>query len=156
MWLYKLNFGTFSGIQPVKSEIPEFQFKDRDGKAITHQDFVGKYTILDFWNTGCGICFREFPKFEELYVKYQSNNDVAIYAVNVKLSRDKEGISFDIISEKGYSFPTLQYGQIEEAKDVFGVTVYPTVLVLDQTGAIVFRGDMEKAFSFVDSKLEKK
>ena len=153
MWLHKLSFGTFTGIQHIKVEIPEFQFTDKDGNTITNQDFIGRYTIFDFWNTGCGVCFQKFPKLEELYRKYGSNKNVFIYAVNVKLPRDKEGVSFEIISEKGYSFPTLQSGQAEDAKNIFGVKVYPTTIVLNQSGIIVFRGDMEKAFSFVESEL---
>ena len=155
LWLYKLNFGTFSGIQHVNVEIPVFQFTDKDGNSITNQDFIGKYVILDFWNSSCGVCFREFPKFEEQYMKYNSNKDVAIFAVNVKLPRDREGVSFEIFSEKGYSFPTLQYGELEDAKNIFGVSVYPTVVVLNPAGIIVFCGDMEKAFSFVERTLKR-
>jgi len=154
LWLHKLNFGTFSGIVQNQAEIPNFQFTDKDGKTITNMDFVGKYTILDFWNTGCGVCFREFPQFEEQYVKYRSNNNMAIYAVNIKLPRDKEGISFEIISERGYSFPTLQ-GE-EGVQKIFGVEVYPTVVVLNSAGAMIFRGNKEKAFSFIESELKQK
>jgi len=155
LWLNKLNFGTFTGIVHSKAEIPEFEFTDKNGNTFTNQDFVGKYAIFDFWNTSCGICFREFPKFEEQYVKYRSNSNVALYSVNVKLPRDKEGVSFEIISEIGYSFPTLQGGQIEDAKNIFGVTVYPTVVVLNPAGVMVFRGNLENAFSFVEKELKK-
>jgi thiol-disulfide isomerase/thioredoxin len=154
LWLHKLNFGTFTGVVQNKTKILEFQFIDKDGNIITNQDFVGKYTILDFWNTGCGVCFREFPKFEEHYEKYKYNNDVALYAVNIKLPRDKEGVSFEIISERGYSFPTLQ-GE-EGVQKIFGVEVYPTVVVLNSAGTLVFRGNKEKAFSFVESELKQK
>ena len=155
LWLHKLNFGTFSGIVHNKAEIPKFQFTDREGNTLTNQDFNGKFTILDFWNTGCGVCFREFPKFEEQYVKYSSNNNVVLYAVNVKLPRDKEGVAFEIFSERGYSFPTLQSGLSEDAKSIFGVTVYPTVVVLNPAGVMVFRGNKENAFSFVENELKK-
>ena len=156
MWLHKLNFGTFKGIVQVKAEIPVFQFTDKDGNIITRQDFTGKYVIFDFWNSGCGVCFQKFPKLEEQYLKHRSNDNIAIYAVNVKLPRDKEGVSFEIFSERGYSFPTLQGGQQEEAKSIFGVDVYPTVIVLNPVGIMVFRGRMEAAFSFVESELKRK
>ena len=155
LWLHKLNFGTFTGIVNHKAEKPEFQLTDSNGNIITNQDFIGKYTVLDFWNTGCGVCFREFPKFEEQYVKYSSNNNVVLYAVNFKLSRDNEGVAFEIFSERGYSFPTLQGGKTEDAENIFGVTVYPTVVVLNPAGVMVFRGNKENAFSFVESELKK-
>jgi len=154
-WLHRLNFGTFSGIVLAKSVVPEFQLIDRNGNNITQNDFTGKYTVLDFWTTSCGVCFREFPEFDKQYVKYSSNRNVAIYAVNVKLSQDEEGVSFEIISDRGYAFPTLQYGEIEDAKDIFGVYSYPTVIVLNKTGSIVFRGSSEKAFSFLEKELKR-
>jgi hypothetical protein len=80
---------------------------------------------------------------------------VAIYSVNVKLPHDKEGISFELISKNGYSFPVLQSGQLEDAKNMFGVNVYPTVIILNKTGTMVFRGSLEKAFSFVENELKK-
>ena len=156
LWLHKLNFGTFTGVQQIKVDIPVFQFTDNDGNTITSQDFAGKYTILDFWNSSCGVCFQKFPIFEEQYEKYKSNNNVVLYAVNIKLPRDKEGASFEIFSERGYSFPTLQGGEVEDAKSIFGVTVYPTIVVLNPAGVMVFRGNMEKAFSFVEKELNKK
>ena len=154
-WRHKINFGTFTGIVHDQSEVPVFQFTDRDGNIITQNDFTGKYTVLDFWTTSCGVCFRKFPEFDKQYVKYKSNRNVAIYAVNVKWPQDKEGVSFEIISDRGYSFPTLQYGEIEDAKDIFGVYVYPTVIVLNKTGSIVFRGSSEKAFSFLENELKR-
>ena len=154
-WRHKLSFGTFTGIVHAQSEVPVFQFTDRDGNTITKNDFTGKYTVLDFWTTSCGVCFREFPEFDKQYLKYSSNRNVAIYAVNVKLAQDNEGVSFEIISERGYSFATLQGGQSEDAKDIFGVYVYPTVIVLNKTGSIVFRGSSEKAFSFLEKELKR-
>jgi len=155
MWLHKLSFGTTNGIVHDSFEAPEFQFADRDGKTVTRNDFAGKYTMLDFWHTSCGVCFQKFPELEKQYAKYNSNSNVAIYSVNVKLPQDKEGVSFEIISERGYSFPVLQSGLSEDAKNMFGVTVYPTVIVLDKTGAIVFRGRLEKAISFIEKELKK-
>ena len=91
---------------------------------------------------------------EKQYEKYNSNRNVAIFAVNVKLPQDKEGVSFEIISEKGYSFPTLQGGQAEDAKILFGIDGYPTVIVLNPVGAMVFRGSLERAVSFIENELK--
>ena len=155
MLIHKQDFGTFTGLQNAKAELPEFQFIDRSGNTIANQDFVGKYTILDFWQTSCGICFQEFPKFDEYYMKYNSNNRISLYAVNVKLSRDKEDVAFEAISKLEYSFPTLLLEQMEDAKNIFGVLVYPTVVVFNPQGIMVFRGDIDKAFSYVEGELKK-
>ena len=155
-WLHKVSFGTFSGIVHNQSEKPVFQFTDKDGNTITRNDFEGKYVVLDFWHTSCGVCFKKFPEFEEFYVKYLLNRDVDLYSVNIKLTRDKEGESFALIFDLRYSFPVLQGGQPEEAMNIFGVTYYPTVIILNPEGYVIFRGNMEKAFSFLEDELKKK
>ena len=157
LWIHKLNFGTFSGIIQDKEQTPEFQFTSMDGNSITNTDFAEKYVILDFWNSSCGVCFREFPKFEDQYVKYQSKNNIALYSVNVLLKHEAQGSidPFKIISEKGYTFPTLQGGRVEDAKNIFGVDVYPTVIVLNPIGVMVYRGNVEGAFSFVEDELKR-
>ena len=155
LWLHKINFGTFTGIVKPLTEKPEFQFTDRNGNTITRKDFEGKYVVLDFWTTSCGVCFQKFPKFEEYDVKYLSSREVDLYSINVKLPRDKEGEAFSIISDIGYSFSTLQLGQLEDAESIFGVNGYPTVIVLNPQCIMIFRGNMEKAFSFLESELKK-
>jgi thiol-disulfide isomerase/thioredoxin len=155
MWSYKLIYGTYTGNMHNNTEMPEFKFTDINGTTIRRQDFAGRYTVLDFWTTSCGVCFQKFPLFEEQYVKYRSNNNVVLYSINAKLPSDKEGVSFEIINEIGYSFPTLQGGLIEEVKSTFGIWAYPTVIVFNPQGFMIFRGDMDKAFTFVERELER-
>jgi len=64
MWIHKVYYGTFSG-KIERTDVPDFQFADEKGKLISIHDFSGKYTIVDCWYTGCGVCFREFPIFDK-------------------------------------------------------------------------------------------
>ena len=42
---------------PVLWDVPDFAFRDQDGKAVTAQDLRGKVWVADFIFTGCaGAC----------------------------------------------------------------------------------------------------
>ena len=62
---------------------------------------------------------------------------------------DKEGDAFQIIKERGHSFPVLICKDIATLK-ALNITCYPTVLVVNREGELVFRGDIEDA----DKKIE--
>jgi hypothetical protein len=65
------------------------------------------------------------------------------------MPRDNQGEAFENLTQKGYSFPVLMGNQeILEALDVY---VYPTVILLDQNGMIVFKGEIEEAELLIES-----
>jgi hypothetical protein len=64
------------------------------------------------------------------------------------MSRDKPGALFSRIEDKGYTFPVLQGTQ--EVMDNLDVYKYPTVILLNKKGEIVFMGELDDA----EKKLE--
>ena len=68
---------------------------------------------------------------------------MAIYAVNRPMRGDTPGELFSAISTQGYTFPVLLGNQVDI--DALGVTHYPTVLILDKSGHVVFRGTLDMA-----------
>jgi thiol-disulfide isomerase/thioredoxin len=56
----------------VGRTIPDFSFKDLDGKDRKLSDYRGKYVLLDFWGTWCSPCVGEIPNMKAAYEKYQA------------------------------------------------------------------------------------
>ena len=46
--------------------MPELQFNDGGGKALTLADFKGKVVLLNIWATWCVPCRKEMPKLDRL------------------------------------------------------------------------------------------
>ena len=96
-----------------------------------------KIQVLEFWNSACGQCIKDFPKFQEFFETY--DEDYEIYSVNVPWRRDKEK-NFNpnsFVDSLGYSFPVLSM-EYDEAKKL-EVNLFPTVLVIDNR-TIKYRG----------------
>jgi len=150
LWLNKLNFGTFTE-QIIKEKIStEIAFTDSTNSVININHLKGKIVLLDFWNSKCGFCYKKFPVVQEAYNKYKHNSKVSFCSVNFFLKDiDKEGDAFRIIKDRGHSFPVLICKDKATLK-ILNVTCYPTVLVINPKGELVFRGDIEDA----DKKIE--
>src|ERR1044072_5877884 len=148
-WLDKLNYGTFTGRVEAYAPPVKFEAFDEQKNIIGEDDLNGKIALLDFWYTGCGICFKKFPQVQAAYDKYKDDASVKIMAVDWPIKDDKPGEAFNVIREEGYTFPVVIAGS-EDLPEKLGVKGYPTTFVIDRQGKIVYRGDIAGAKAMVD------
>jgi thiol-disulfide isomerase/thioredoxin len=147
-WYHYMDYGTFT--YTVSENVPEFNMINPQGPDFTNKNLKDKIVVFDFWNTGCGVCFRKFPLLQEKFVKYRSIPGIEFYAVNIPIRRDTIGEAEKIISEYEYTFPVLIARNDSFAK-LFKVFAYPTVVIIKNGKEIIFRGNIEG----VDKILEK-
>jgi thiol-disulfide isomerase/thioredoxin len=145
LYLHYLNFGTFSG--QVTVTCPPFELFQEDSTKVSIGNLNDKILVLDFWNTGCGVCFRKFPELEEKFEKYQGQK-IDIYSVNVPLARDTPGHATKMIRDRHYTFPVLFIHNPDVLKKL-KIQGFPTTLVIANGKMIVFRGDIERLDSFL-------
>lgn len=155
-WTYYLNYGSVSGNIEMKETSDPILFitNQQDTVRVGGSLKEEKIFLLEFWTTTCGQCFRSFPKVQAFYEKYKNNPEIALYAVNVPYRKDKEDRAFEMIKELKYSFPVGVYVGKNGSLNKYGVNGYPTVLVVNKEGNIIFRGDMEKAIDVVEKLLK--
>lgn len=85
-------------------EIKDFRVKNLKGEIFDLDQYKNKILIIDFWNTHCGSCIRQFPKYEALYQNLKNRRDVELLILN-------EGAvdSFEAVKQnpwtKDYTFP---------------------------------------------------
>jgi thiol-disulfide isomerase/thioredoxin len=148
-----LGYGWYAGMESFrqwvlvqKSRLPqdtsvEFTFYDLDGKQINSSDLKGKIVVFDFWTTGCGVCFRQFPKYDRVYKKYAGREDIVIYAVNLPLDRDtQESILKSIDKYVNYSFPVLLAQKDSDYWNQLKIEGVPHLMILDKNGIVVHNG----------------
>lgn len=150
-WINKINYNTFSGHVSYKVPHP-FSCRDQLKNHINNDNLRGKIVLLDFWNTKCGVCFEKFPLLQKLFTKYQNNQNVMIYALDAPLISDSLNEAFLMIEQRKYTFNVLMPDDIH-LPERFGVLSYPTTIVIDRSGNIVFKGDIEQAASALDHLL---
>lgn len=150
-WLNKLNYGTFTSAVYKKNENTILGI-DNYGNEVSSESYRGKIMVLDFWHTRCSACFKKFPILQELNEKYSNNVNIEILAINKPLKQDTVDQSFNAILERGYTFRTvLPYDS--SISDKFEIKRFPTTLIINQAGFIVFNGAIEDAITHIEKAM---
>jgi thiol-disulfide isomerase/thioredoxin len=98
----------------------------------------GKLVLLNFWITHCGYCIASVPEMNALQQRYKGKN-VKIFAIN---PYDPETVIRKFQDRMKVQYEVLTNG--EEVRLKYGVEGFPTVVLLDKDGTVLYAGAFEK------------
>jgi peroxiredoxin len=126
--------------------------QDTLGKTVALYDVKAKYTILLFWDQGCGHCKKEVPKLAELYHTKLKAKGVQVYAVETE-DNPKEWKKF--IKEHNLDWINVyDADQYKRAvtKKIYDIYSTPVIYLLDENKVIkAKRIDAEQLGNLIDS-----
>jgi thiol-disulfide isomerase/thioredoxin len=117
-------------------------------------DLGGKFVILDFWTYCCINCMHILPELEKLEKKYPNNLVViGVHSAKFEGERDTENITEAILRYH------IAHPVINDADHLmwnrFRVQAWPTVMLIDPEGYVVWGVRGEITFEQVDEVLGK-
>lgn len=118
-------------------DFPNISYIDNNKEIVTLDK--EKIIVLDFWTTSCGVCFEEFPLYSDLASKYENDNRIEFYAVNVPLKRDIFEKSVEMIQKHNYSFKSIYVSSEQEAKEKLNLYAYPEIMII-KNNTILYQG----------------
>lgn len=113
----------------------DFTFTTYDGKEITLSKVLEEkeMLLLNFWYDGCSWCTTEMPEMNQAYNLYKDKAEIIALSpydddddISDYIERFENGLDFPIASDMG--------GATVIGK--FGVTGYPTTIVIDRYGVV--------------------
>lgn len=137
-------YAAWQNTQPASNNrqlAPLFTLTDLNGNAVSLENFTGKVVILDFFFPQCQHCDNEVVHLEEIYGKY-GREKVEIISISVKENSIEDIREFKTGPN---SFSNLEYEiswiiardtATANVIDQYGVSGYPTTVVIDQEGYI--------------------
>ena len=129
---------------------PEISMQDSTGKYVSLSNLKSKYTVLIFWDHGCGHCKKEIPKLAELYKKIKTKG-VQVYAVETE---DKPEEWKKFIQENQLNWiNVIELDTYRRAvtKQIYDIYSTPVIYLLDENKIIkAKRIDTEQVGSFID------
>jgi thiol-disulfide isomerase/thioredoxin len=139
-WFNYLNYGYFVNVTKYKPEAI-INYVDSTNNILPLQYAEKDFTVIDFWHSRCGACFQKFPVFQQFYDANKNNAKLNIIAFNLKLESDTLQQAFNIMRDYNYSFPV---GVITDSLvEKFEVKAFPTTIILNRTGEVIFKGDVD-------------
>ena len=118
----------------------EFSVKDVNGKVFQNSSLLGQNYLIVFSATWCGPCQLQLPKLKYLYNTYKGKGlKVVYFNVDDDVLRWKKHISSNKLTWINVS-ERLKPGKSKITK-AFGVGAYPTSLLIDKTGKIIYNSD---------------
>lgn len=112
--------------------ISNFKATDIDGGKYKLKDLRGKVVVINFWFIDCLPCQKEIHELNKVVADYKDSSNVVFLAVCL----DEEGRIRKSIAEKPFDYHIIENGRV--ITGIYGITVYPTNLVLDKNGKVVF------------------
>lgn len=149
--------GFFTNLHRTEAGNSVIPFKQEgiDGHMVDIAALKGKVVVIDFWGSWCGPCRRSHPHLKALYNKYHDRGlEIVGVAYEGGTPQGKDSIWRKAVKEDGMTW--LQILNDPDRLDLtklYSVTAFPTKLIVDRDGNIVFRVADSSSPEF-DSKLE--
>lgn len=118
---------------------------DLDGQPWDFSQHRGRLVLLDFWGTWCTPCVRALPEIARLHAQYA---DRGLEVVGIACERTGPADAVRRVRQIQNRVPGLDYRILiaEESgrcpvQAQFQITAYPTLVLLDGDGTILWRGN---------------
>lgn len=143
--------------QGVNNSFPDVYVHSlQDDQLIKVQDLIqDKYVFIDFWGSWCQPCIHSIPLIKQLSEKVKGRSDVAVLGIALEKAGQADKLKA-VIKDKQISYDNYivyrnEEKQVSSPHLVWQVYSFPTYLILDKKGKVVFKIDnsmnTEKAIS---------
>lgn len=139
--------------------IVDFRLTGIDGAPVQFHEIQADYILLDFWGTWCGPCIKSIPKLVEIQKRFDSSRIQVIGIAYEQGPLEDRAAGVRRVAEKlGINYPLLMAeadGKPCPLADALNVQHYPTMILLDRNGRVVWResGASDVAFARLDRVL---
>ncbi|MDR2148598.1 MAG: TlpA family protein disulfide reductase [Tannerella sp.] len=137
----------------VGDKAPDFTLEDSDGKSISLSSLRGKYVIIDFWGSWCGPCIVGMPKMKSAYEMYKNKLEI----LGVACRERTIDVWRDAVKQHELPWTNVYNDNLSAVNEKYGIDTYPTKIVIDPEGTIIFRtrGEGGNFYDKLKSVIEK-
>ncbi len=128
-----------------------------NNKTVKLSDYIGKYMVLEVWETWCPACKKAIPeliKFNETYTNLNKlKNNVVFFSFLSNSSGNNSDIT-NFIKQNGINYPVLLDNNYYIGKNL-GVRYIPSLFIIDKDGNLKYSKVGPEASSVLQAQLLK-
>jgi cytochrome c biogenesis protein CcmG, thiol:disulfide interchange protein DsbE len=118
---------------------PAIKTKHRSAGELSQTKVKGHVTIINFWATWCAACKVELVEMKKLFAPLAANKKVKFAFVSLDKDTSKAAKYIDgSFGKTSIIGANLFYDPTFELAESFELASFPTTLVVDEKGKIVF------------------
>lgn len=116
---------------------------DLEGNKRPIGALAGEVILLDFFGSWCGPCRRAIPHLNDIYARYGDR----VHLVGVACEYGNTTLALraanSAVDEFSIRYPVIVSPMDEpsELRDHFGISAFPTLVLVDRTGKVLFKGE---------------
>lgn len=122
----------YSYFKKEGTSLPKFDWEDLDGNRYTSLNTRGKIKVIKCWFINCVVCVQEFPELNELYDRYEGNENVQF----ISLAFDNSNKLRNFLTKKEFRYPVVPE-QKEYVSKKLEIKQYPAHLLVDEDNNII-------------------
>jgi peroxiredoxin len=123
-----------------KTIAPAFNLSYYDSSfTLSSTKLTSKFVLLEFWMKNCGYCIQAVPTLNRLASKFDKTT---LQVVGINATDNKAQIK-SFYEKHAPQFKTL-YDERGTTTTAFGVGAFPQVVLLDNTGKVIYSGDLDE------------
>lgn len=120
----------------IGENLSELVLTGINGNTYKIADLKGKIILMNFWFTKCGSCIKEIPDLHKMQEKF-AGKDVLFFAVTYNEAARIQ----NFLKKVPFNFTHITESQA--IIDQLGVTFFPTNILIDKQGEVVFFSDFD-------------
>lgn len=141
-WCQYMDHGNFTG-RVSNVFTGEIQVTDTAGN-VEILNAKNRYTVADFWDTRCGVCFRQMPEWEAWMTALSKREDIVFMSVNIPYENDTETRALEMVRDRGHRFEVFKTSG-RDIMQQLGFQGVPQILIFNHSGELVFKGSQKLA-----------
>lgn len=142
-------------IEVIKNAPPMLDLTNN--KTVKLGDYVGKYMVLEVWETWCSACKKSIPELIKFNESYSNLNKLKSNVVFFSFLSNSSGSNNDIVNfikQNGINYPVLLDNNYYIGKN-FGVKYIPSLFIIDKDGNLKYSKVGPEASSVLQAELLK-
>ena len=132
-WVFSaFFFALLMFVIAAESRAVDYELPDTNGQMQSMDQYKGKWLIVNYWATWCGLCMEELPEL----IDFHKNNDFGAAVVGINFETIEAKNLKEFVEKKTIPYTVLSTVHVRDTP-LGPVPALPTTYIINPEGKVV-------------------